>query len=134
MPDFDQFEMPSVPQQSAGSGVIVDKSGVVLTNNHVVAGGGKITVKLHDGREFQAVEVQTDPTTDIAVLKIDAGASLPVAKLGDSDKVQVGDWVLALGQPFGLTDTLTAGIISAKQRAVAQAAQPSSQAYSSLMP
>ncbi|MEX2027022.1 MAG: Do family serine endopeptidase, partial [Pirellulaceae bacterium] len=118
MPDMDQFEMPNTPQQSAGSGVIIDKSGVVLTNNHVVAGGGKITVKLHDGREFEAVDVQTDPTTDIAVLKIKAGDSLPAATLGDSDKAQVGDWVLALGQPFGLTDTLTAGIISAKQRAV----------------
>ncbi|HUE73061.1 MAG TPA: Do family serine endopeptidase [Pirellulaceae bacterium] len=118
MPDMDQFEMPNTPQQSAGSGVIIDKSGVILTNNHVVAGGGKIMVKLHDGREFEAVDVQTDPTTDIAVLKIKAGDSLPAATLGNSDKAQVGDWVLALGQPFGLTDTLTAGIISAKQRAV----------------
>ena len=118
LPDMEQFEMPNLPQQSAGSGVIIDKSGVVLTNNHVVAGGGKITVKLHDGREFEAIDVKTDPLTDIAVVKIKAGNSLPVATLGDSDKAQVGDWVLALGQPFGLTDTLTAGIISAKQRAV----------------
>lgn len=118
MPDMDQFEMPNHPQQSSGSGVIIDKSGIILTNNHVVAGGGKITVTLHDGREYQAVDVQTDPTTDIAVIKIKAGEPLPAATLGDSDKAQVGDWVLALGQPFGLTDTLTAGIISAKQRAV----------------
>jgi serine protease Do len=118
LPDMDQFEMPSVPRQSAGSGVIIDKSGVILTNNHVVAGGGKITVRLHDGREFEAVDVKTDPNTDIAVIKIKADQTLPAASLGDSDKIQVGDWVLALGQPFGLTDTVTAGIISAKQRAV----------------
>ena len=118
LPEMDQFEMPSVPRQSAGSGVIIDKTGVILTNNHVVAGGGKITVRLHDGRQYDAVEVQTDPNTDIAVVKIKAKESLPVASMGDSDRIQVGDWVLALGQPFGLTDTVTAGIISAKQRAV----------------
>ncbi|HZL89106.1 MAG TPA: Do family serine endopeptidase [Pirellulaceae bacterium] len=118
MPGMDEFDMPSMPQQSAGSGVIIDKSGVILTNNHVVAGGGKITVKLHDGREYEATDVQTDPNTDIAVIKIKAEDSLPTAALGDSDKMQVGDWVLALGQPFGLQDTLTAGIVSAKQRAV----------------
>jgi serine protease Do len=118
MPGMDEFDMPSMPQQSAGSGVIIDKSGVILTNNHVVAGGGKITVKLHDGREYEATDVQTDPNTDIAVIKIKAEDSLPTAALGDSDKMLVGDWVLALGQPFGLQDTLTAGIISAKQRSV----------------
>ena len=112
------FEMPQMPRQSAGSGVIIDKSGIILTNNHVVAGDGKITVKLHDGREFEAVDVKTDPNTDIAIIRIESDEPLPTATLGDSDKIQVGDWVLALGQPFGLQDTLTAGIISAKQRAV----------------
>jgi serine protease Do len=111
-------DMRSMPQSSSGSGVIIDKSGIVLTNNHVVAGGGKIVVKLHDGREFAATEVKTDPNTDIAVVKIKADGDLPAA-VGDSDAMRIGDWVLALGQPFGLQDTVTAGIISAKQRNVA---------------
>ncbi|MEX2176250.1 MAG: Do family serine endopeptidase [Pirellulaceae bacterium] len=116
-PGRDGQEMrPSVPRQSSGSGVIIDPSGVILTNNHVVAGGGKITVKLHDGREYEATEVLTDPNTDLAIVRIEAGDKLPVAELGNSDKLQVGDWVLALGQPFGLENTVTAGIISAKGR------------------
>ena len=117
IPEREGFEqMPSIPQQSAGSGVIIDPSGVILTNNHVVAGDGKVTVKLHDGREFVATEVKTDPNTDVAVIKIKATGSLPFAQLGNSDAMQIGDWVLALGQPFGLQDTVTAGIISAKGR------------------
>lgn len=119
-PGIDELpDLRSMPQSSSGSGVIIDKSGIVLTNNHVVGGGGKIMVKLHDGREFEATDVKTDPNTDIAVIKIKASGDLPTAVLGDSDKVQIGDWVLALGQPFGLEDTVTAGIISAKQRSVA---------------
>lgn len=100
-----------------GSGVIIDPSGVILTNNHVVEGGGKITVRLQDGREFDAVDIKSDPKTDIAVVRIKAD-KLHAAKLGDSDKVAVGDWVLALGDPFGLEGTVTAGIISAKGRAM----------------
>jgi serine protease Do len=89
---FEGFEqIPNMPQQSAGSGVIIDPSGVILTNNHVVAGGGKITVKLHDGREFVATEVKTDPSTDVAVIRIKATGSLPFAELGNSDKMQIGD-------------------------------------------
>lgn len=103
-------------RQSAGSGVIIDGSGVILTNNHVVAGGGKITVRLHDGREFPATEVKTDPATDLAVVRISGAGQLKAARLGNSDAMQIGDWVLALGQPFGLEDTVTAGIISAKGR------------------
>jgi serine protease Do len=120
MPEGDGFgdfgDLPNIPRQSSGSGVIIDPAGVILTNNHVVAGGGKITVRLHDGREYVATDVQTDPATDIAVVKIKADSPLPAAKLGNSDAMQIGDWVLALGQPFGLTDTVTAGIISAKGR------------------
>lgn len=112
-------DMRSMPQSSSGSGVLIDKSGIVLTNNHVVGGGGKVLVKLHDGREFEATEVKTDPNTDIAVVKIKVDGDLPAAALGNSDAVRIGDWVLALGQPFGLEDTVTAGIISAKQRNVA---------------
>ena len=112
---FDFDEMPTPRRQSSGSGVIIDAAGVILTNNHVVAGDGKVTVTLHDGREFVADKVITDPSTDIAVVKIKA-TGLPAAKLGDSDSLQIGDWVLAMGQPFGLTDTVTAGIVSAKGR------------------
>ncbi|MGI8979273.1 MAG: Do family serine endopeptidase [Pirellulaceae bacterium] len=112
-------DMRPMPQQSSGSGVIIDKSGIVLTNNHVVAGGGTVVVKLHDGREFVATDVKTDPNTDIAVVRIKADGDLPAAVMGNSDAMRIGDWVLALGQPFGLQDTVTAGIISAKQRSVA---------------
>ena len=105
------------PQQSGvGSGVIVDGSGLILTNNHVVQGNGIITARLHDGREFKADQVWTDPKTDVALIKIQVDERLPVATIGDSDETQVGDWVLAMGQPFGLESTVTAGIISAKSR------------------
>jgi len=99
-----------------GSGVVIDESGTILTNNHVVAGGGKITVRLHDGREFEAAEVKPDPKTDLAIVRLQGAKSLTAARLGDSDQAEVGDWVLALGQPFGLEGTVTAGIISAKGR------------------
>ena len=106
------------PRASSGSGVVIDASGVILTNHHVVAGGGTVTVRLRDGREFEATRVKTDPRTDLAVVWIDAPGDLPTASLGDSDALRVGDWVLALGQPFGLENTVTAGIISAKNRGV----------------
>ncbi|PAY19908.1 hypothetical protein CKO51_08720 [Rhodopirellula sp. SM50] len=106
------------PQGGIGSGVIIDTSGIVLTNNHVVEGGGTVIVKTHDGREFEAVEVFTDPKTDIAVVKINGDDSLTAAKLGNSDTTSVGDWVVALGQPFGLESTVTAGIVSAKNRGI----------------
>ena len=110
--------MPNIPHEvsGSGSGVIVDPSGIILTNNHVVAGGGDVTVRLSDGREFKATGIKTDPKSDLAILRIDAGGSLPAARLGRSSEVEVGDWVLALGQPFGLEGTVTAGIVSAKGR------------------
>ena len=111
-------EMPGHGVIGAGSGVIVDPTGVILTNNHVVAGGGQIMVRLHDGREFKAFDIKTDPKTDLAVLRIKGKEPLPAAKLGDSNKVDVGDWVLALGEPFGLEGTVTAGIVSAKGRGI----------------
>ncbi len=124
-PEFHQFfkEFHSGPMQphaavGVGSGVIVDPSGIVLTNNHVVAGGGQITVRLADGREFKGVDVKTDPKSDLAILRIRGAGSLPAARLGNSDQMEVGDWVLALGQPFGLEGTVTAGIISAKGRGI----------------
>jgi serine protease Do len=124
-PEFHQFfkglprmPMPGMPHgaMGAGSGVIVDPSGVILTNNHVVAGGGQVMVRLQDGREFKAMDIKTDPKSDLAVLRIEGAGTLPAARLGDSDKVEVGDWVLALGEPFGLEGTVTAGIVSAKGR------------------
>jgi serine protease Do len=87
-----------------------------LTNNHVVAGDGKVIVRLQDGREFKAVNIKADPRSDIAILRIEGAGKLPAAKLGNSDSVEVGDWVLALGEPFGLEGTVTAGIVSAKGR------------------
>ncbi|MGA2034139.1 MAG: Do family serine endopeptidase [Thermoguttaceae bacterium] len=119
---FFKFGMPTPAPENLverGSGVVIDAAGVILTNNHVVkdAGdGGKVMVRLSDGREFRAQKIKTDPKTDLAVLRIEGAGSLKAAKLGDSDAMQVGDWVLALGQPFGLEGTVTAGIISAKAR------------------
>ncbi|MBV9330663.1 MAG: Do family serine endopeptidase [Alphaproteobacteria bacterium] len=104
-------------QQSLGSGVIVRSDGMILTNNHVVAGGQDIVVALADKREFKAKVVLADPRTDLAVLKIDAhGEKLPAIAFGDSDRVQVGDLVLAIGNPFGVGQTVTMGIVSALAR------------------
>jgi len=99
-----------------GSGVIVDPSGIILTNNHVVKDADTLKIKLHDGRQFEATEWKTDPKTDIAVVKISTTSDLPVANIGNSDQLDVGDWVIAVGAPFGLDETVTAGIISAKSR------------------
>ena len=97
-------------------GLLSTPPGIILTNNHVVAAGGKVTVRLPDGREFQAKDIKTDPKTDLAIVRIKGPGTLKAAKLGDSDSLEVGDWVLALGQPFGPEGTVTAGIISAKGR------------------
>jgi serine protease Do len=116
---FDGRPEGSQPQaeRSLGSGVIVDKRGFILTNNHVVDQATKIQVTLNgENIKYTAKVVGVDEATDLAVIKIDAGKELPFAKLGNSDGVQVGDWVLAIGSPFGLDATVTAGIISAKDR------------------
>jgi len=105
-------------QRSLGSGFIIDPDGFILTNNHVVINAEKIVVKLSDGREFEAKAIGKDPKTDIALIKIGAAGKLPTVSLGDSDKLQVGEWVLAIGNPFGLDQTVTAGIVSAKGRIV----------------
>jgi len=102
-------------QRGGGSGVIVDKEGYVLTNNHVIEGADKVKVKLNDGREFTATVKGQDSRTDLAVLHIDS-KDLPVAILGDSDKLEVGEWAIAIGSPFGLEHTVTVGVISAKGR------------------
>jgi serine protease Do len=119
---FDRFfdgrqDAPPQAERSLGSGVIVDKRGYVLTNNHVVEQATKIQVQLDgDPAKYTATVSGVDEDTDLAVIKIEANKDLPVAKLGNSDGVQVGDWVLAIGSPFGLNATVTAGIISAKDR------------------
>jgi serine protease Do len=105
-------------QPSLGSGFIIDKDGLVVTNNHVIEDADQIKVKLKDQREFDAKVVGRDPNTDIALLKIESGENLPVVKLGDSDALEVGQWVLAIGSPFGLEHTVTAGIVSAKGRVI----------------
>ena len=100
-----------------GSGFIIDESGVIVTNSHVVEGAEHVKVRLHDGREFIATDIKQDPRSDIAILHIDAPRGLlkPV-RFGNSDQMQVGDWVLAVGSPFGYDLSVTAGIISAKGR------------------
>ena len=130
-PLFKRFfeDMPGRPQsprgesrtphsKGMGSGVIIDPSGLILTNNHVVEGAGKVMVRLHDGREIEATEWKTDPKTDIAIVRIAGAGTLPAAALGDSGVLEVGDWVIAVGAPFGLRETVTAGIISAKSRGI----------------
>jgi serine protease Do len=116
-PDIFGLRGPNIPRrrEGAGSGFIVTEDGYILTNNHVVGNANKINVTLADGRKLKAEVIATDPETDIAVIKIDA-SGLPVAVLGDSDLVEQGDWVLAIGSPFGLQLTLTAGIVSATGR------------------
>ncbi len=111
------FPTPDFKQEGLGTGVIVTEDGYILTNNHVIRGADEVTVKLSDGRKFDGKVVGTpDDQTDLAVLKIDATGLVP-AVLGDSDKIEVGQWVMAIGSPFGLEQTVTAGIISAKGRA-----------------
>src|SRR5256886_2114114 len=115
----DFFQIPRRPQieQGSGSGFIVSQDGYILTNNHVVQGADRVTVRLFDNREFIAKTVGTDPNTDIAVIKIQT-TGLPTVRLGDADSTKIGNWVLAIGNPLGeaFTFTVTAGIVSAKGR------------------
>jgi len=115
---FDFFGSPDVPEKATGvgSGVIVDKAGYILTNQHVVDKATKITVRLQDKAEFAGKVIGSDTETDLAVVKVDVGHDLPTAKMGNSDPVRVGDWVLAIGSPFNQDHTVTAGIVSAKGR------------------
>jgi len=105
-------------QKSLGSGFIIDKEGYILTNNHVIEKAEEITVKLADKKEYDAKVIGTDPKTDLALIKIKAAGDLPVAHLGDSDTLEEGEWVVAIGNPFGLEQTVTTGIISAKGRVI----------------
>jgi len=112
---FFEGDRPAVPRASLGSGFVVSPDGFVVTNNHVVAGGGEIIVKLDRGSEHPARVIGTDPATDLALLKIEP-SGLPVLPLGNSDRLQVGEPVMAIGNPFGLDQTVTTGIVSAKER------------------
>ena len=107
-------------QRSLGSGFIIDGDGSILTNNHVVENATKIVVKLSDDQEYEAKVIGRDAKTDIAVIKINAKSSLPAANFGDSDNLEVGEWVVAIGNPFGLDSTVTSGIVSAKGRHIGQ--------------
>ena len=99
-----------------GSGFIIDAAGVIVTNNHVIEDADEITVTLHDNRTLKAAVVGRDPKTDLAVLKVESAQALPAVPFGDSDAIRVGDWVVAIGNPFGLGGTVTAGIVSARGR------------------
>lgn len=105
-------------RRSLGSGFLVSADGYILTNNHVVRRADEITVRLDNEKEYKAEVVGTDPKTDIALIKIKAGKNLPYVKLGDSGNLKVGEWVIAIGNPFGLSQTVTAGIVSAKGRVI----------------
>jgi len=109
-----QRQMPR--SHGMGSGFVIDPSGIILTANHVVADADQVKVKLHDGREYVATDVKTDASTDVAIVRIQPEGKLPFVRMGDSDKVEIGEWVVAIGSPFGLDATVTAGIISAKGR------------------
>jgi serine protease Do len=115
-------QTPRGPQRQSGvgSGFIVDADGTILTNYHVVDGAQKLSVTLSDGKSYDAKVIGRDQKSDIAVIKIDAGRSLPAAQLGDSDRLEVGEWVMAIGNPFGLDHTVTSGIVSAKGRNIGQ--------------
>jgi serine protease Do len=115
---LDRMPKEDFKSRSLGSGVLIDSKGYIITNNHVVADADKITVRLFDEREFSAKVVGRDEKTDLALIRIEADGDLPQAKLGNSDKTEVGSWVVAIGNPFGLEATVTAGIISAKGRMI----------------
>jgi serine protease Do len=116
-PGYRRHSPQPYKQRGQSSGFIVSSDGYILTNNHVVGGADEIVVVLSDGRELSAEIIGTDPKTDIAVIKIDA-SDLPVIELGDSDALEVGEWVIAVGNPFGLSETVTVGVVSAKGRQV----------------
>ena len=115
--DFDQNRGPQKRRSTAlGSGFVIKDNGTVITNNHVIQNAEGIVVKFTDGKEYEAKLIGTDPVSDIAVLKIQSNKKFPAVKFADSDKAKVGDWVLAIGNPFGLGGTVTQGIISAINR------------------
>ncbi|SIT75639.1 Do family serine endopeptidase [Pontibacter indicus] len=129
-PIYEMFGIPqqSTPARGSGSGVLISNDGYIVTNNHVIDRASGIEVVLPDRRTFQVKLIGTDPSTDLALLKVE-GKNLPVVPLGDSDKVQVGEWVLAVGYPLTLNSTVTAGIVSAKGRSIGILNQPERGGY-----
>jgi len=115
---FGEIPEGKMKQRSLGSGVVVSGDGYILTNNHVVADADEILVTLSDKKQYEAKVIGKDPKTDLALIKIKTENTIPAARLGDSDKLKVGDWVVAIGNPFGLGTTVTAGIVSAKGRVI----------------
>jgi len=115
---FENTPRGDMKKKSLGSGFIVDQEGYILTNSHVIENAEEITVHLDDDKEYKARIIGDDPKTDIALIKIDQRDPLPVAKMGDSDKLEVGEWVIAIGNPFGFTQTVTVGVVSAKGRVI----------------
>ena len=115
--DDPQSAIPAIPSQ-IGAGVIIDAKGIILTNSHVVQGADEIIVRLKDGQELKAVEVRTDPKSDLAVVRIAPKQKLKAVQLGDSSQLNIGDWVIAIGSPFELEATVSAGIISGKGRGI----------------
>tara|TARA_E500000178_G_C16988629_1_gene739645 strand:+ start:139 stop:1548 length:1410 start_codon:yes stop_codon:yes gene_type:complete len=116
---FKEFGTPQERQSSAlGSGFIIDENGIVITNNHVIQGADDIIVRVDGDKEFKAEVIGADPLSDIAVLKLDTKEKFKPVKFGDSDKARIGDWVIAIGNPFGLGGTVTSGIISARNRSI----------------
>ncbi len=121
-PEFREFfrRQQQRPTHGMGSGFVIDPKGIILTNRHVVADAQEISIKFADGREVHATanDIKTDPRTDIAIINVKDAGHLDAIRTGNSDEVEVGDWVLAIGSPFGLDMTVTAGIISAKGRGI----------------
>ena len=115
---FSNERTPDFKQRSLGSGFIIDREGYIVTNNHVIEGADEIKVRLADDKEFDAKIIGRDPNTDLALIKIKGASDLAPLKLGDSDNLPVGSWVVAIGSPFGLEQTVTAGIVSAKGRVI----------------
>ncbi|MBF0546472.1 MAG: Do family serine endopeptidase [Candidatus Riflebacteria bacterium] len=116
--DFEGYRNNVIPKKGSGSGVIIDSAGNLLTNQHVVDGADEIQVIFENGKKYKAIVVGQDPNSDLAVLKIDSKESFSFAEIGDSDKLRVGEWVIAIGNPFGLGITVTAGVISAVGREI----------------
>jgi serine protease Do len=115
---FDEDQNRNFKQRSLGSGFIIDKDGYIATNNHVIDNADKIVVILNNEKEFEAKIIGRDKNTDLALIKIESNHNLPVLRFGDSDTLKVGQWVVAIGNPFGLEHTVTAGIVSAKGRVI----------------
>ena len=117
-PFSDENPHRSPMQQGVGSGFVISSDGYILTNNHVIDDANQIKIKLADGKEYDAKVVGRDPKTDLALLKAEGASDLQPLQLGDSDSLKVGNWVVAIGSPFGLEQTVTAGIVSAKGRVI----------------